>query len=136
MSKTNAFETALVAFIFNATPIAMLSGVTSFYISLHTDDPTEAGNQTTFETTYGAYVRQSVVRSAAGFVVTGSSASPATTITFPQCTSGNVMITYAGIGTDATGTGNLLYSGIVTPNLQVQLGITPRLTPNSFTTED
>ncbi len=136
MSKTNAFENAIVAYIFNQTAIPSLVSVTSFYISLHTDDPTEAGIQTTFETTYGAYARVAVARTAGGFVVTGNSASPATTVIFPQCTSGNVLITHAGIGTDPSGAGNLLYSGVVTPNLQVQLGITPRLTPNSFTTED
>ncbi len=136
MSKTNAFETALVAFVFNATPIAMLAGVTTFYVSLHTDDPTEAGNQTTFEATYGSYARQPVARTAAGFIITGDTANPATTITFPQCTSGNIEITHAGIGTDITGVGNLIYSGIVTPNLQVQTGVSPRLTPDSFTTED
>ncbi len=136
MSKTNAFETALLTFVFNATPIAMLTGVTTLYISLHTDDPTEAGNQTTSETSYGSYARQPVARTAAGFLITGNSASPINTITFPQCTSGNVEITHAGIGTDATGVGNLIYSGIVTPNLQVQTGVSPRLTPDSFTTED
>src|SRR6185295_2708860 len=136
MSKTNAFENEIQTFVFNATTPPSLVGITTFYISLHTADPTEAGLQTTDEATYGAYARVAVLRSAAGFTVTGNSASPATTITFPQCTSGNIMVTHAGIGTSATGTGTLLYSGIVTPNLQVQTGITPRLTPDSFVTED
>ncbi len=136
MSKTNAFETALLTFVFNATPIAMLTGVTTLYVSLHTDDPTEAGNQTTFETSYGAYARKGVARTAAGFIITGNSASPAATIIFPQCTSGNVEITHVGIGTDLTGVGNLIYSGVLMPNIQVQTGVSPRLTPDSFTTED
>ncbi len=136
MSKTDAFENAILAYIFNNTAIPSLVGVTTLYMSLHTDDPTEPGNQTTFEATYGAYARQPVARTAAGFIVTGNSASPATTVIFPQCTSGNIEITHAGIGTDATGAGNLIYSGIITPNLQVQTGVTPRLTPDSFVTED
>ena len=136
MSKTNAFENEIVTFIFNGTTPPSLVGITTFYISLHTADPTEAGLQTTDEATYGAYARVAVLRSAAGFTVTGDTAKPATTIIFPQCTSGNIMVTHAGIGTSAIGTGTLLYSGIVTPNLQVQLGITPRLTPDSFVTED
>jgi len=136
MSKTNTHENELQVFVFNATPPPSLVGVTTFYISLHTADPTEAGLQTTDEATYGAYARVAVLRSAAGFVVTGNTVNLATTAIFPQCTSGNIMITHAGIGTSPTGTGTLLYSGIVTPNLQVQLGITPRLTPDSFVTED
>ena len=51
MSKGNTFENDLMLLVFNATAIANLadnagtSPLTNLYVSLHTADPGEAGNQ-------------------------------------------------------------------------------------------
>ena len=69
MSKSNTFETELLALIFNATAIADLAEndatapLTNLYVALHTADPGEAGVQNTSETAYTGYARVAVARS-------------------------------------------------------------------------
>ena len=114
--------------------------VGSLYVSLHTSDPGEAGNQTTNEAGYTGYARIPVARSGAGFTVSGSAptqVAPAANVDFGLCTAvPGGAITYFGIGTDTSGTGKLLYSGTVTPNITMAIGVIPRLTTASTVTED
>jgi hypothetical protein len=143
MSLTNAAETALLTLLFNNTNWANVGDATgvrgsstagSFYISLHTADPGEAGSQTTSETSYTSYARVAVARSGAGWTITNDSVSPAATITFPEATGGTATITHMGIGTDSSGAGNLIWKGAVTPNISVSTGVTPRLTTSTAIT--
>lgn len=142
MSKSNSLEASILGLLFNATPIANIadnaatSPLTNLYVSLHTADPGEAGSQTTSEATYTSYARVAVARTSGGWVLTGSSISPAAAITFPEATGGTNTITHFGIGTAASGAGVLLYSGTVTPNLSVSTGVTPLLKTTSTITED
>jgi hypothetical protein len=145
MSKSNAFETALLKLIFQNTDITNLgdaNGVLgsdtagNLYVSLHTGDPGESGNQETNEADYTGYERVAVVRSASGWTVNGNAVNPAANIDFPQCTGGTNTITHFGVGTAASGTGMLLYKGTVTPNINVSEGVTPRLTTDTNITED
>jgi hypothetical protein len=142
MSKSNAFENSLLKLIFNATAIANLadnaatSPLTNLYVSLHTADPGEAGDQSTSEATYTSYVRVAVLRTSGGWTVTNNSVSPVANIDFANCTGGTNTITYFGIGTAASGAGVLYYSGTVTPSISVSSGVTPRLTTASTITED
>lgn len=142
MSKGNTFENDLLKLIFQATAIANIadnaasSPLTNLYVSLHTSDPGEAGDQTTNETTYTSYARVAVARSGSGFTVTNNSVSPAANIDFPACTGGTATITHFGIGTASGSTGKLLYKGAVTPNISVSTGVTPRLTASTAVTED
>ena len=142
MSKSNAFENALLQLIFNATAIANLadnaasSPLTSLYISLHTADPGEAGNQSTSEATYTGYARVAVARTSGGWTVTANSVSPVANIDFPIATGGTNTITYFGVGSAASGAGVLYYSGTVTPNISVVNGVIPRLRTTSTITED
>jgi hypothetical protein len=145
MSATNACAKAVLSLMFenaNYTNIGDASGLIGsttpgvFYISLHTADPTETGDQTSSEATYTSYARVSVARSTAGW--TAATADPATVtndaaITFPACTGGSNTITYFGIGTDASGTGNLLFSGPLDASLAVSSGITPEFAINALT---
>lgn len=134
MSATNAFETSLLSLIFTNSNIANIGDATglrgsttagSLYISLHTADPGETGNQTTSEATYTGYARVAVARSGAGWTVSGNTASNAAAVTFGQCTGGSNSITHFGIGTDASGAGNLLITGALSAPLAVSAGITP-----------
>jgi len=142
MSKSNAFENSLLKLIFNATAIANLadnaasSPLTNLYVSLHTADPGEAGDQSTSEATYTSYARVAVLRTSGGWTVTNNSVSPVANIDFPNCTGGTNTITYFGVGTASTGAGVLYYSGTVTPSISVSSGVTPRLTTASTITED
>jgi hypothetical protein len=142
MSKSNAFENSLLKLIFNATAIANLadnaasSPLTSLYVSLHTADPGEAGDQSTSEATYTGYARVAVLRTSGGWTVTNNSVSPVANIDFANCTAGTNTITYFGVGTAASGAGVLYYSGTVSPSISVSSGVTPRLTTASTITED
>lgn len=142
MSKGDTFENDWLKLIFQATAIANIadnaaaSPLTSLYVSLHTADPGEAGSQTTNETTYTSYARVAVARTAGGWTVTGNSVSPVATINFPACTGGTATITHAGVGTDASGAGKLLYKGALSPNIAVSTGVTPQIATTSTITED
>lgn len=142
MSKSNVFENDLLKLIFNGTAIADIadndatSPLTNLYVSLHTADPGEAGNQSTSEIAYTSYARVAVARNSGGFVVTDNSVSPAAAINFPAGTGGAGTATHFGIGTASSGEGKLLYSGTVTPNIVCGNGITPQLTTASTITED
>lgn len=134
MSKTNAAENAFLLLLFNNTDWANIGDAAglqnsatagSFHVSLHTGDPGETGNQTTSEANYTGYARVAVARSAGGWTVSGNNASNTAAITFGQCSAGSNTITHFGIGTDASGTGNLLFSGALTASLAVSAGITP-----------
>ena len=134
MSKGNTYENDLLKLIFNATAIANIadnaasSPLTSLYVSLHTADPGEAGDQTTNECAYTSYARVAVARSGAGFTVTNNSVSPAADVTFPAATGGTETATHFAIGTATSGAGKLLYSGTVSPNISISNGVTPKLT--------
>jgi len=140
MSKANGFETDLLQLLFNKVTITGIAtaatGTANFYISLHTGDPGEAGNQTSSEVAYGPYARVAKARTTGVWTVTTGSVSPVANIDFAACTGGTTGIaTHFGIGTAATGTGYLLYSGTVTPNISIAVGVTPRLTTASTVTE-
>lgn len=142
MSKGNTFENDLLKLIFNATAIANIadnassSPLTNLYASLHTGDPGEAGDQTTSEVTYTSYARVAVARTTGGWTVTNNSVSPVADITFPAGTGGSGTATHFGVGTASSGSGKLLYSGTVTPNIVTGNGVTPKLTTASTITED
>lgn len=145
MSKGNTFENELLEHIFNNADVANIGDATglrgssadgNLYVSLHTADPGEAGDQTTNETSYTDYARVAVTRDGTGWTVTGNSVSPAAAIEFPQCGGGSATITHAAVGTASSGTGKLLYKGTVTPNISVSSGVTPVLPTGSAITED
>lgn len=142
MSKGNTYENDLLKLIFNATAIANIadnaatSPLTNLYVSLHTADPGEAGDQTTNEIAYTSYARVAVARTSGGWTVSANSVSPAATISFPAGTGGSGTATHFGVGTASSGTGKLLYSGTVTPNIACGSGVTPELTTATAITED
>jgi hypothetical protein len=146
MSKSNTFENDLLLLVFNNTNASLIGDATglrgstvagSLYVSLHTADPGEAGDQTTSETAYTGYARQAVARAGANWVVTANSVSPAANIDFPECTaSPGGAVTFFGIGTALSGAGKLLYSGTVTPNITIAIGVIPRIKTTSTITED
>lgn len=146
MSKSNTFENDLMLLIFNNTNIANIGDAAgllgstaagTFWYSLHTADPGETGTAVTSETAYTGYARVSAARSGAGFVVTGNSVSPGANVDFGECTAAaGGPITHFGVVNTASGAGKLLYSGTVTPNITMAVGVIPRLKTTSTITED
>lgn len=144
MSKSNAWETAMLNLLFansNAANIGDATGLRgsttagSLYLSLHTADPGEAGDQTTSEIAYTSYARVGVTRTSGGWTVTTNSVSPVAAITFPAGTGGSGTATHFGLGTLTSGAGVRLYSGTVTPNIVTGSGVTPSLSTASTVTE-
>jgi len=146
MSKTNTFENELLLLIFNndtlplvgdATGIVGSSADGSLYVSLHTADPGEAGDQTTNETAYTNYVRVAVARTAGGWTVSGNTASNTALVQFAQCGVTGATLTHFGIGTASSSTGKLLYKGALTSSLAVSSGIQPQFAAGDLdVTED
>jgi len=128
----------LALLIFNNTNFANVGDATglrgstaagSLYLSLHTADPGETGDQTTSEIAYTNYARVAVARSGAGWTVTADTAALAAIQAFAASAGGaGGTVTHFGIGTAASGAGVLLFKGTVTPNIVVSSGVTPRLT--------
>ena len=145
MSKSNTFENDLLQLIFNNVNIGLVGDATglrgssaagSLYLSLHTADPGEAGDQTTNEIAYTSYARVAVARTTGGFTVSGNAAALAAAVQFPAGTGGSGTATHVGIGTSSSGAGKLLYKGAITPNLVCGAGVTPQVNAGTVVTED
>lgn len=140
MSKSNTLENDLLKLYFNATAIADLARdaaapVATLTVALHTADPGEAGNMSTSEAAYTGYARITVARTSGGWTVTANSVSPVANIDFGECTaSPGGPITHFSVGTGVSN--NMGYSGTVTPNITMAVGVIPRLKTTSTITED
>jgi len=144
MSKGNTFETEILDHILNNASVALIGDATglrgstvagSLFLSLHTADPGEAGDQTTSEIAYTSYVRFTQARASA-WTVSGGVATLAANVDFAAGTGGSGTATHFGVGTSVSGAGKLLYKGTITPNIVCGNGVTPRLTTASTITED
>ncbi len=146
MGKNNYLSNAILNLVFNATAIANIadnasvSPLTNLYWALHTADPGAGGNQSTNEATYTGYARVPVARTTGGMTASAAeSSSPVANVDFPIASGPAlptvVAITYASIGVASAGATNILYSGPVTPTINVSNGVTPRLTTASTITE-
>lgn len=142
MSFGNTFENDLLALILNGTAIGNIadnagtSPLTNLYLSLHTADPGEAGTQETNEAAYTSYARQAVARSGSGWTVSGSTATLAANVDFPEATGGTETITHFAIGTDETGAGKVIAYGALDASLAVSTGTIPRLDTSTSLTLD
>jgi len=134
MSASNAFETALLQHILQNAALANIGDTSglqpsatagSLYVSLHTADPGETGNQASSEASYTSYARVAVARSSSGWDVDGNTGSNVTAVVFPEATGGSSTVTHFGIGTASSGNGNLLLSGALDASRAVSAGIAP-----------
>ena len=142
MSMTNAAEHALLDLVFLNTDWANIGDAAglqnsaaagSFYISLHTADPGEAGTQTTSEASYTGYARVAVNRTAGGWTRSGSTVSNTALVQFAQCTAGSSTVTHFGIGADLSGAGHLFFKGALTASLSISAGIQPQFAASQLT---
>lgn len=144
MSASNAFETNLLALIFTNTNLANLGDATGlrgsstagvFWISL-TVSPghTEAGDQTTNETSYTNYARQDEARNTTQWTVTNDTADNDNAIPFPTGGASGATLFGFGLGSDTSGAGNLFLIGDLTSTLAVSNGITPSFAAGALDT--
>jgi len=142
MSMFNSFETLLLALLFNASAIPDLaendttSPATNIDVALYTADPGEAGSMTTNEAAYTSYSREQVLRTSGGWTVSGNTATLTSTVSFTQASGGTETETHFCAGVGASGAGQGIVSGTVTPNISVTSGVTPQLTTATAITAD
>lgn len=136
MPKTVVFGNQLVDYLFNSTALPW-DAATDLYCSLHTISPTVAGDQTTNEVDYKGYERVSIGRNNTDFTINANQAESAIEIEFPQVEAepeSELTVTYFGIGTDATGTGTLLYFSEITDGpITLDVSLIPRVPVGSLT---
>ena len=141
MSMSNASESALLNLLFNNTDWANVGDAAglqnsaeagSFYVALHTADPTDAGNQTTSEASYTGYTRVAVARTGGGWTVSGNQVRNTATVQFGECTAGSATVTHFSVGLLASGAGDILYSGALSASRAVSAGITPLFNPGTL----
>jgi hypothetical protein len=123
MSKSNTYENDLMLFTFNATAIGGIGG--NLFVSLHSADVGEAGDQTTSEILYTGYARVSIARDTTGWTVVINNAINAVQILFGNCTAGTATASHWAIGTSLTGAGKVLYKGALNSSLAISLNIQP-----------
>ena len=145
--KSDAWENGLLNLLFNNQAFANVgdasglqpSSVTgSLYVSLHTADPGDAGDQTTNETAYTDYARVAVGRTTAGWdAATTGVTVPAADIDFPECgATPGAAVGWFGIGVSgALGATALVYSGALNPSITMATGVIPRIKATSTITE-
>lgn len=145
MSKSNFLESKMLRHVFlneaiagigDATGLPAAAAAGSLYVSLHTADPGEAGDQSTSEASYSGYSRKPVARSGSGWSETGGTATNVAAIAFDECTAGTATITHFAIGTAASGAGSLLYKGAFTASIAVSAGTSPSVAAGGLTIQE
>jgi len=136
MSATNLFEDDLLDLIFTnvaAPNVGDAGGLLpsaapgNWHISLHTGNVVSDTStlQTDTEAAYTGYAREAVVRSVAGWTVSGGTVTNDAAITFTISTSGPETETDVGLGFAASGAGVLQIFASLDADLVVNSGVTP-----------
>jgi hypothetical protein len=135
MSKSNAFETAMLAKVFKATALSW-DAETFLTIHLHTAVPAEGDASTVNECAYTGYAgnQPDVARSAVGWDVTGNTASNLADIVFPQCSGGPETI--KGVSITPKNSTVILYSGELNDYLAVDNLIQPKFAAGALTIQE
>lgn len=146
MTISNAAETAILKLVFQAVAWANYadnaasSPQSQVGISLHTADPTDAGDATFSEVTYSGYARVNVARSTTGWGESSGTVTPAANIDFTAGVGGTGIVSYFATGkstaTPPVGAQAILWSGTVNPVINSGNGVTPRLTTATNITLD
>ena len=136
MSASDSMETNILKLVFQNAAFANIgdagglqpsSAAGNLYVSLHTGDPTDAGDQTSSECDYTSYARVAVARDDSHWTVTDDTADNTGAVTFPKCTGGTNTATHFGVGTASSGSGVLLFSGALASSLAISNNITPEI---------
>jgi hypothetical protein len=130
MSKSNAFETQLLEYVFKGTAFPF-NAATQLQINLHTADPGEAGSVATNAANYTSYSPVVVSRSGSGFTVAADTVSNAGVISFPTCTGGTNVITHFSVS--AVGQSDYIYRGALSAALTVSINVLPQVSIGAFT---
>ena len=137
-----SFANSMLLLWFNGTAIPNLadnaasSPLTNLYVSLHTEDPTSTGDQTTHECAYTSYARVPVARTSSGWTITDNKVVPVADIVFPTCTGGSETAKFFVIGKASSGAGLIMYVGDLNPTIAIANTIVPRIKSTSSIQEN
>ncbi len=124
MSLSNTAENDFLKCLLQWTDPSWRAGAT-LYLSLHSADPGETGDQTTSEIAYTGYARVALTK-ASDWTDSGSTFTNANLEQFPICTAWSATATYFAIGTSLSGAGVRLASWVLGAALNISNGIQPQ----------
>lgn len=130
MSLSNTAENDFLKCLLQGTDPSWRAGAT-LYLSLHSVDPGETGDQTTSEIAYTGYARVALTK-ASDWTDAGSTFTNANLEQFPICTGGSATATHFAIGTAVSGAGVRLASGVLGAALNISNGIQPQFPAESL----
>lgn len=119
------FQNGNIANVGDAVGLRGSTAAGTFSVALHTADPGLGGSQSTSEVAYTSYARLTIVRSAAGWTVTGASASNAALAQFPTCTGATATATHISVAL-AAGASVIVFSGALSSSLAISNTIQPQ----------
>lgn len=137
-SKTNVFETSFLGLVFINQPVTGIGDLNglrgssspgNLYLSLHTNDPGENGNQDSYEATFTGYERAAITRTASSWTLSTAQIQNTQVITFTECSSGEEVLTHFALGVSATGPDQVLFRG---PLSTASLGLFTAKTDNTI----
>ena len=128
MSKSNKLENDFVSAVFAGVALPLYTDV---YLSLHTANVGEDGNQTTNEASFGGYQRVTL-SIPADFTVNESTATNKNTIAFPESTTGGETVTHWAIGTAQSGLGDVLYYGQMSRDIEIIVALIVAVEANNL----
>ena len=136
-AATDYLELSVLKHIFSgtngSTNGATFTAPTTFYVSLHTGDPTEGTQPGANEISGSAYERQSVTFGDCTTVSNTTSVSSNQTVSFPQANSNySADVTFIGINDSLTGS-NLLFYGQLSQAKTVTTGDVFQINSGSLT---
>jgi hypothetical protein len=143
MPATTAFATATLQHLLQNLAIEDIGDAAGLlpsavdgelYVSLHTASPTAGGNQGSSEVSYTGYARVPLERSAAGWAVAAGVGTNELEVAFERVAglTGTITVTHLGIGTDASGAGNLLLFGALAESRVLANGNDPAFAPGTL----
>lgn len=138
MAKVSLIYASL-KLIYNGVDIAGFAknpdaALEDLWISLHTAQPKD-NEQVSNEVSYPGYSRTSVPRSEIGWIVSESTVNPVGNIDFPAVKEDqNTAATHFSVGTDREGSGWILHSGPIDPNIPLKRNSIPRLNQDTSIT--
>jgi len=129
------FSDSVLKLIFNAEPIdkiadnATTAPLTQLYLSLHTADPGNSGDQSVSEVVYTGYARMPVTRDETGWTVLAGNVYLTGVVEFPNpvAVATAQVATFFGIGEALAGAGELYYKGALAPPITILLNQPPRI---------
>jgi hypothetical protein len=129
--KTTQFATDLLKLLLANVAVAAIGDAGGLqpsavpghlYLSLHSADPGEGGNQTSSEVSYSGYGRIAIARVASEWTFGNGQAVNTGRLEFGLCASGSVTVTHAAVGTAASGPGRVLYRVPLEPFRDIVVG--------------